>query len=301
LDDFVMKLLTFRNGDRLRLGIKTARGVIDVLAANEALGIYGIPDDPIAFLQTGLSALPQMQSLLAQTADTDTWSLDESALELGPCIPFARKIICVGLNYRRHAEEAGMGTPTSPVLFSKFDNAIAAPNEIIPLPSNATQYDYEAELVVVIGKRAHYVDVDKALDYVLGYCTGNDISARELQTRTSQWLLGKTLDKFLPLGPYLATADEVDPTNLPIKCWLNGDLRQDSNTSDMVFSVAEIISYASQYMTLEAGDIISTGTPEGVILGRDPKVWMKPGDEVTVEVGDLGRLTNVMGAERAAQ
>jgi 2-keto-4-pentenoate hydratase/2-oxohepta-3-ene-1,7-dioic acid hydratase in catechol pathway len=296
-----MKLLTFRNGDGLRLGIKTARGVIDVLAANEALGIYGIPDDPVAFLQTGLSALPQMQSLLAQTADTDTWSLDESDLELGPCIPFARKIICVGLNYRRHAEESGMPVPTTPVLFSKFDNAIAAPNEIIPLPSNATKYDYEAELVVVIGKRARYVTVDGALDYVLGYCTGNDISARDLQTLTSQWLLGKTLDKFLPLGPYLATADEVDPTNLSIKCWLNGELRQDSNTSDMVFSVAEVISYASQYMTLEAGDIISTGTPEGVILGRDPKVWMKAGDEVTVEVGDLGRLTNVMGAESAGR
>jgi 2-keto-4-pentenoate hydratase/2-oxohepta-3-ene-1,7-dioic acid hydratase in catechol pathway len=148
-------------------------------------------------------------------------------------------------------------------------------------------------LAVVIGRRGRYIPPDKALDYVLGYSCANDISARELQMRTSQWLLGKTLDGFLPLGPYVVTSSEVgDPQQLPVRCWLNGELRQDSSTADMVFSVAEIISYASQYFTLEPGDVICTGTPPGVVLGMSRQVWLAPGDEVVVQVGDLGRLVN---------
>jgi 2-keto-4-pentenoate hydratase/2-oxohepta-3-ene-1,7-dioic acid hydratase in catechol pathway len=139
------------------------------------------------------------------------------------------------------------------------------------------------------------VSEDSALDYVLGYSSANDLSARDLQFRTNQWMLGKTLDKFLPIGPYLVTADEVgDPQNLAIRCWLNGELRQNSTTGDMVFSVAYLVSYLSQYMTLEPGDIIVTGTPEGVILGMKEQVWVKPGDEIVVEVEKLGRLTNIM-------
>jgi 2-keto-4-pentenoate hydratase/2-oxohepta-3-ene-1,7-dioic acid hydratase in catechol pathway len=172
---------------------------------------------------------------------------------------------------------------------------VAAPGEPIPLPDNAVQYDYEVELAAVIGRRARYVSEGQALDYVLGYCTANDLSARDLQTRTSQWLLGKTLDKFMPLGPYLVTADQVpDPQNLALRTWVNGELRQNSNTSDMVFSVAQLVSYVSQYLTLEPGDVILTGTPEGVVLGMKEKVWLKAGDEVTVEVEGLGRLTNSM-------
>jgi 2-keto-4-pentenoate hydratase/2-oxohepta-3-ene-1,7-dioic acid hydratase in catechol pathway len=226
---------------------------------------------------------------------TNRFLLDEATLTFGPCIANPGKIICVGLNYRRHAAESGMAIPTSPVLFSKFSNAIASPGEPIVLPANAVEYDYEAELGVVVGKRAKNVSEQDALNFVLGYCNVNDLSARDLQTRTSQWLLGKTLDQFMPIGPYLITADEVrDPQALDIRCWVNGALRQNSSTADMVFSVPQLVSYISQYMTLEPGDVISTGTPEGVVLGMKEKQWLKPGDEVTIEVAGLGRLTNTM-------
>ncbi|RLT42748.1 MAG: FAA hydrolase family protein [Chloroflexi bacterium] len=210
-------------------------------------------------------------------------------------LPHPGKILCVGLNYRRHAAESGMAAPLTPVLFSKFNNSIAAPDERVPLPANAEQYDYEAELAVVIGKRARNVSKRDALAHVFGYCNSNDLSARDLQMRTSQWLLGKTPDKFLPLGPCIVSADEVpNPQKLRIRCWVNGQQRQDSNTADMIFSIAHIISYASQYFTLEPGDVISTGTPEGVIFGMQQKQWLRPGDSVAVEVGDFGRLTNLM-------
>ena len=160
---------------------------------------------------------------------------------------------------------------------------------------NAVQYDYEAELGVVIGKQGKNIRQQEALSYVLGYCNVDDLSARDLQFRTSQWLLGKTLDKFLPIGPYLVTAEDVgDPQALDVHCWVNGDLRQNSNTADMIFSVAECISYISQYMTLNPGDVISTGTPEGVVMGMTEKNWLKPGDEVVVEIEGLGKCINRM-------
>ena len=293
-----MKLLTYQTLDGLKLGVKTERGILDVQAASAALGINGLPATPQAFIQAGLSALAPLGELINQAlhhTDSATWIQDEVALTYGACVSHPGKIICVGLNYRKHAAETGAQPPATPILFSKFNNALAAANETVPLPSNAVKYDYEAELAVVIGKQCRYVSEDKALDYVLGYSTANDASARDLQMQTSQWLLGKTLDKFLPIGPYLVTSDEAgDPQNMAIRCWLNGELRQNSNTADMIFSVAQLVSYISQYMTLESGDIISTGTPEGVILGMKNQVWMKPGDEVVVEVGDLGRLTNRM-------
>ncbi len=223
--------------------------------------------------------------------------LDEARLQLAPCVPNPGKIICVGLNYRSHAAETGAAVPVTPVLFSKFNNALAASGEDIPLPAVAEQYDYEAELAVVIGKRAQNVTEVQALDHVFGYCNANDLSARELQMRTSQWLLGKSLDHFLPLGPYLVGKEEIpDVTRLGIRCYLNGEKRQDSTISDLVFGVEELVSYLSRHLTLEPGDIISTGTPAGVILGRAEKVWLKPGDEVVVEIDGLGRLTNRMVA-----
>jgi 2-keto-4-pentenoate hydratase/2-oxohepta-3-ene-1,7-dioic acid hydratase in catechol pathway len=224
--------------------------------------------------------------------------LEEPKVSWAPVIVAPSKIICVGLNYGRHAAESGLPVPTTPVLFSKFNNSLAAHREKIPIPAATRQADYEVELGVVIGRRARHVTVDKALEHVFGYCTANDFSARDLQTRTSQWLLGKALDKFLPLGPYLVTAEEVpNPQELALRCWVNGELRQNSSTADMIFSVAEIISYISQHFALEAGDVICTGTPEGVIMGMANKVWLSPGDKVTVEVGELGKLTNVMAAD----
>ena len=282
-----MKLLTIQPD--LRLGIQIEGGIIDVSAAGDA----GLPTTPAAVLDGGEAALNALRALAANPPVSAV--LANGSVQIGPCVPVPGKIICVGLNYARHAAESGAKPPTTPILFSKFNNTIAGPGDAVPLPAAAVEYDYEAELVVVMGKTTRDVSEADALDYVFGYCTGNDISARDLQMRTSQWLLGKTLDKFMPIGPYLVTADEVgDPQTLKLKCWLNGELRQNSNTADMIFSVAQVISYANRYMTLEAGDIISTGTPEGVILGMNPKVWMKPGDEVTIEVEKLGKLTNVM-------
>jgi len=299
-----MILLQFKSEDDWQLGVKTQHGVVDVTAALNDTSINlshaGIPSSLAAICAGGSALCEPLEQFAQQLLTSDSanrWLLDEAGLTYGPCVANPGKIICIGLNYRRHVEESGMAIPTLPVLFSKFSNTIAAPGEQIVLPANAVEYDYEAELGVVIGKRAKNVSEQDALSYVLGYCNTDDLSARDLQMRTSQWLLGKTLDQFSPIGPYLVTADEVpDPQTLDIRCWVNGDLRQNSSTADMIFSVAYLVSYISQYMTLEPGDVISTGTPEGVVLGMKEKRWLKPGDEVTIEIAGLGRLTNTMVA-----
>lgn len=270
-----MKLLTYRTPTGLALGVWTAEGVMTEL-----------PIRPDAFFARGMGALEEIRRFQGPLRQ-------EEELALGPCVPAPGKIICIGLNYRQHAIESGMAVPTSPILFSKFNNAIAATGESVPIPPDAVEMDYEAELAVVIGKRAKNVSEAEALDYVLGYCNANDLSARDLQFKTNQWLLGKTPDKFLPVGPYLVTADEVrDPQRLGIRCLVNGVLRQGSNTEDMLFSVAYLIHYISQYITLEPGDLIATGTPPGVVLGTQEKAWLKSGDVVTVEIEGMGRLTN---------
>ena len=276
-----MILLSYCKGKKILVGVKTQKGILE------------LKDKPEKVFNKGLKALPKIQTFVEKAlAEKGTQYLNEADLQLAPAVPQPGKILCVGLNYSRHAAESGMAEPKKPVLFSKFNNSLAAHAEDISI-KKLEQVDYEAELVVVIGKTAKNVSVKNALKYVLGYCNANDLSERALQFVSGQWLLGKTLDKFLPLGPYLVTSDEVsDPQNLSIKGWLNGELRQNSSTADMIFSVAEVISYASRYMTLQPGDIISTGTPEGVVFGMKEKVWMKPGDEYTVEISGLGRLSN---------
>ena len=288
-----MILTSYQTDDGIKLGIKTDKGILDVAAAVAATGVNcpATADDVYA---QGSGALPALSAVASAAADAVLYR-SEADMIYAPAVPNPGKILCVGLNYSKHAAESGMAPPNEPVLFSKFNNTLAAPNEDIPLQSNWTTVDYESEVGVVMGATARNVSVEEALDYVFGYCNMNDLSERNLQLLSGQWLLGKTLDKFLPLGPYVVTADEIpDPQNLAIKGWLNGELRQDSNTADMIFSVAEVIAYASQIMTLSPGDVISTGTPEGVILGMDPKVWMKPGDEYVVEVEGLGKLANRM-------
>lgn len=205
------------------------------------------------------------------------------------------KIIGIGLNYRRHAEEAGFAVPDTPILFSKFNNALTGDNAVVTVPPVTTQVDYEVELAVVIGRQASAVDVESAREHILGFATANDLSARDLQFRTSQWLLGKSLDGFLPIGPELVTADEIlDPQSLRMRTWVNGELRQDSSTADMVFSIEELVTYASQHLTLVSGDVILTGTPSGVISGMPGKPWLRDGDIVSVEVEGLGRLSNTI-------
>jgi 2-keto-4-pentenoate hydratase/2-oxohepta-3-ene-1,7-dioic acid hydratase in catechol pathway len=295
-----VKLLTYKTTKKLKLGLKTDAGVVNVNKAGADMGIR-VPETPYALYTAGLDALPPLRELVSQLLlqGTDSkWLIDENTLQFGPCVPNPEKILCIGLNYRRHAEESGAQVPEVPVLFSKFNNALIGSGEVIRIPEGELRVDYEVELAVVMGKTAKYVSPEQALQYVLGYCNANDVSARSLQLRTSQWLVGKTLDGFCPLGPYLVTADEIpDPQNLTSRSWLNGELRQNSNTADMIFSVAQVISFFSQYMTLKPGDVILTGTPEGVILGMKERIWMKPGDEVTVEVGTLGKLTNILALD----
>ena len=292
-----MKLFNMIDPDTaaVRLGAKTSAGIVDLVAA-------GAPGAKMADVIAHAGLLDEMRQVVDEVnSDPGQYMdcmLEEPKVSWAPVIVAPSKIICVGLNYGRHAAESGLPVPTTPVLFSKFNNSLAAHREKIPIPAATRQADYEVELGVVIGRRARHVTVDKALEHVFGYCTANDFSARDLQTRTSQWLLGKALDKFLPLGPYLVTAEEVpNPQELALRCWVNGELRQNSSTADMIFSVAEILSYISQHFALEAGDVICTGTPEGVIMGMANKVWLSPGDKVTVEVGELGKLTNVMAAD----
>jgi 2-keto-4-pentenoate hydratase/2-oxohepta-3-ene-1,7-dioic acid hydratase in catechol pathway len=292
-----MFLLTFQEGGSQRLGVLTDRGVIDVAAASEALGGEPVPATMDEAIAGDGAAVNAVEGLVSRASNAEgAWLRPEDSLTLGPSVPHPGKILCVGLNYRKHAEESGAAIPTSPVLFSKFANAVAAHGEEVPLSDAAKEYDYEVELGVVMGKEAKNVSEADALGTVFGYTTANDVSARDLQMRTSQWLLGKTMDKFMPIGPYLVTADAVlNPQTLQLRTWHNGTLRQDSNTADMIFPVAEIIAYASKHFTLEPGDVIITGTPAGVIMGLPEKNWMVPGDLVEVEVEGLGKLSNRMG------
>jgi len=291
-----MKLLNYQSNSGFTAGIKMDEGILSVRELAETMGQH-VPNTMEAITLGGLDTVRTIQSLLDQAKQKgcELKYIQESTLVYGPCIPQPGKIICVGLNYRDHAIECRVPFPEFPVLFSKFNNTITAHQQSIQLPKGSDQIDYEAELVIVMGRKAKNVQQHEALDYVLGYCNANDISARDLQGRTSQWLLGKSIDGFCPIGPYLVTADEVgDPNHLPIRLELNGELRQNQNTNNMIFSCKEIISYISQYITLNPGDIILTGTPEGVIVGYPPekRVWLKTGDRVSVEIEKLGKLVN---------
>ena len=288
-----MILVTFHTDSGLHLGLKKGELVLDVTAAAEATDI-SVPRTPTELFEVGSPALKQLQALVDIWGDLTPYQQPETVLRLGAPISKPGKILCVGLNYRRHAAESGMKEPEHPILFSKFNNSITGPEDPVSI-GGLHQVDYEAELALVIGRRGKNVTEGEALSYVLGYLNANDLSERQLQFLSGQWLVGKTLDGFLPIGPYLVTADEIaSPQAMQVRGWHNGELRQNSSTADMIFSVAQIISYASRYMTLEPGDLICTGTPEGVILGRQEKVWMKPGDTFSVEIGPLGRLTNRM-------
>jgi 2-keto-4-pentenoate hydratase/2-oxohepta-3-ene-1,7-dioic acid hydratase in catechol pathway len=203
------------------------------------------------------------------------------------------KIVCIGLNYRDHAEEQGTELPTAPLLFAKWPNTLIGAGEPIVIPSVTKQVDYEAELGVLIGKRVRAVRPDDALEAVRGYLCVNDVSARDLQFSDGQWVRGKSLDTFCPVGPDLVPAADVpDPQALPIRAIVNGEVLQDSTTANMIFGVAEIVAHVSRAITLEPGDLIATGTPAGVGAFRDPPIWLEPGDEVTIEIEGVGALTN---------
>ncbi|MEV4604846.1 fumarylacetoacetate hydrolase family protein [Amycolatopsis sp. NPDC049253] len=218
---------------------------------------------------------------------------ETASLRVGPPLGSPGKVLCIGMNYRRHAEETGAAVPTEPVLFMKAPDVIVGPDDDVLIPRRSTSTDWEVELGVVIGKQARYLgSVEDALQHVAGYVVSNDVSEREFQLhRGGQWDKGKNCETFNPLGPALVTADEVsDPQDLGLRTWVNGKKVQDSSTRDMVFTVAEIIHYLSQFMVLRPGDLINTGTPEGVALGQpEPKPYLRAGDVVELEIDGLGR------------
>ena len=209
---------------------------------------------------------------------------------MGPCIARPSKIVCVGLNYAKHAAESGMDAPNEPVLFFKSTTAICGPNDPLIIPKGSEKTDWEVELAVIIGQKASYVPLEKAMDHVAGYCVHNDYSERAFQLeRSGQWVKGKSCDSFAPLGPWLVTTDEIpDPNNLRLWLTVNGQVLQDSSTSDFIFNVPFVVSYISQFMTLLPGDLISTGTPQGVGLGQKPPRFIVPGDRMRLGIEGLG-------------
>lgn len=284
-----MKFCVIKVKGQNHLGLKLNDGIIDL---TQAALLYN-EDAPISLeelIEDTQSGYKAIEGLLIHKLEI----IDEHKVEFAPLLPNPEKLICVGLNYKKHQEETGMPKPVCPILFNKFNNAISAHQQIIKLNKNAYKYDYEAELVIIIGKDAKNVAYENALDYVFGYTIGNDLSARDLQLKTSQWLLGKSLDGFAPMGPYCVSAKDVNPDQLEIQCKVNNELRQSSHTSDMIFDCKTIVSFISEHITLRAGDVIFTGTPSGVMMGypEDKQVWLKSGDVVEVSIESIGTLQN---------
>lgn len=276
--------------NEIRTSVECEKGIVDIEKTAEQKGVE-LHLTMSDIIREGKDFLDVIADILK-----DDVTLLTDAFRILPPVDTSEKILCVGLNYYDHRKECDEfpEAPKEPVLFSKFANALAAHEEEIPLSPIAKQYDYEAELVIVIGKEAKNVTPEEAPEYIFGYTAGNDLSARDLQFRSGQWLIGKSMDKFAPIGPRLVTADELNANNLAVSCKLNGETRQSANTSDMIFSPAKIVAYASSLMTLKPGDIIFTGTPGGVILGMtDPdKQWIKAGDTVEVTIEGIGTLRN---------
>jgi 2-keto-4-pentenoate hydratase/2-oxohepta-3-ene-1,7-dioic acid hydratase in catechol pathway len=252
--------------------------------------------DMLSVIAGGASARASIASYLKAVPPAAGKSLDRVVL-LAP-VPKPPKLICVGLNYRDHAEEAKMEIPSTPTIFSKFNTAITGPGAPIILPRNTAKPDYEAEFAVVIGAGGRHIPASEWRERVYGYMCLNDVSARDFQMATSQWLMGKTFDTFAPCGPWLTTADEIeDPHNLDISLTINGETLQSSNTKHLIFSIPVLIEFLSSAFTLEPGDIITTGTPAGVGFSKKPPRWLKPGDDVVVKIQGLGELRNPVVAE----
>ena len=286
-----MKLVQFwRNGAPV-LGLQTEVGIVDAAAEATRRGTTAPADMGEAIL-LGPEGVEQ---LLKPLTHDPICLLPPEAVRLAPVVTRPGRILCIGLNYRQHARECGLPLPPAPVLFNKFSNALAAHGDKITLPADYKEYDYEAELVAVMGKPARDVPQERALDYVFGYTCGNDLSTRDLQfARGGQWLLSKTFDGFAPVGPCLIPTGELDPDHLDISSRVNGELRQSSNTSDMIFPLARIIADLSHHFTLLPGDLIFTGTPQGVMQGwpADRKQWLKAGDQVEITIQGIGTLCN---------
>ena len=286
-------LATLRRADgSYGLGLRAENGILDVIAA-EADFRENAPTTITAVLnrEGDASGLRRLATKAKASPQAARYLIAEDKAQFGPCVTNPEKIVCVGLNYRKHAAETGNPVPKQPILFNKFNSALNSHGGSIAVSKEkATNFDYEAELVIVIGRTARNVSEADAAQYIFGFCTGNDFTARDLQARSSQWMLGKSLDGSGVIGPWLVTSDLVDGDNLGISLTVNGQKRQTSNTSDMVFNTKQLVSYISDYMTLKPGDLIFTGTPEGVISGypKDKQVWLKAGDKLVTSIDKLG-------------
>ncbi len=288
-----MTFTTLRDGTVDHLGIRTRHGIVDVAHASATMGISDAPrtvDDVVC----GRGNIGALQRIVAQAPAGSIRS--ESSVQYGPLVSSPEKILCVGLNYRAHLAETNMKPQPYPDLFNKYNTALNRHNGTVSVSGlPLVEYDYESELVLIMGKEARNVSEADALSYVFGYACGNDFSARDAQLRVSQWMTGKTPDQFAPLGPWLVTADQIgDPQTLQIQTFVNDETtpRQDMNTAQMIFSCAKIVSYMSEFITLRPGDVIFSGTPSGVILGypKDKQVWLKAGDRITTKITKLGEL-----------
>ncbi|MBT8593523.1 fumarylacetoacetate hydrolase family protein [Polynucleobacter paneuropaeus] len=294
------KILTIMNADGTEsMGVVTPKGVIDVRTVAKKLKIAA-PITLDQLLQEGNAAA--FNKVVAGADKSGVPYLDESKITYGRLFVNPGKIVCVGLNYREHANEIGMAHPRVPPLFNKYNNSLTSHNCILRIPPPEVSYklDYETELLIVIGKRMRNVPEAETLNYVAGYCTSNDFSSRDLQLETPsvQWMIGKTLDQYAPIGPYFVSADRVgDPNKLQVQTYVNGQIRQNSNTADFIHNTQKMLSYISTYWALEPGDIVFTGTPQGVILGypKDKQVWLKKGDVVVSVVEKLGELKFTLG------
>ncbi len=288
-----MTLTTLRDGAVDHVGVRTPHGIVDIARAAKALGLASPPltlDDVVAG-RGNVAALPM---LVAKASGDAVRS--EASVQFGPLVGSPPKIVCVGLNYRAHIAETGEKAPPYPDLFNKYNTALNRHNGTVMVSKlQAEKFDYESELVMIVGKTARNVPEADALSYVFGYSCGHDFTARDTQQRVSQWMTGKTPDQFAPLGPWLVTADQIpDPQTLQIQTWVNDEKtpRQDASTAQMIFNCAHILSYTSNYITLQPGDVIFTGTPSGVITGypKEKQVWLKAGDRIRTTISKLGEL-----------
>ena len=285
-----MKLITFRRST----GAAPEPGVLQKNAVYP-LTPLGYADAE-SFIAAGEKALASTKAMTSQSA-----SVPLSSVQLLSPLLHPQRIFCVGLNYQDHATESKMAVQAVPTIFMKLPSAITGPDSDIVLPTNSTQPDYEAELAVVIGRSARNVTRDNWRQYVFGYTILNDVSARDVQLATSQWTLGKSFPTFCPIGPCVVTADELkDPHSLDVRLTIDGETMQHANTRDLIFDIPAVLGYISTIVPLEPGDIVSTGTPQGVGLGRTPPRWMRPGEEVVIEISGIGRLVNKTVATRPA-
>jgi 2-keto-4-pentenoate hydratase/2-oxohepta-3-ene-1,7-dioic acid hydratase in catechol pathway len=283
---------TIQSNGGYGLAVRTERGVLDVRAAEAALKT-GVPTtvDAVIRQEGDVSALAKLIEQARSGGDAAKHLIPEAQVKFGPAVTSPPKILCIGLNYRAHVAEANQQIPTTPIFFNKFTTSLNGHGGTIAVSKeHAKNFDYEGELVVIVAKGGRNIPEDAALDHVFGYAVGHDFSARDLQMATSQWMMGKAGDGWGPIGPWLVSADQIDPQNLNIQTKVNGEVRQSSNTSRMIFNVRQQIAYLSKHMTLEAGDAIFTGTPEGVIAGypKDKQVWLKAGDKITTSIEKLG-------------